>query len=92
MPAPAGALNSKASGSSSSCANSYLDADLDVAESAAADHSMQVLSCTAEAIEAALTKAFHITGRVWAVQAACCQLAVCSLARSTGLIVLACVV
>uniref|UniRef100_UPI0025A17D51 PP2C family serine/threonine-protein phosphatase n=1 Tax=Klebsiella pneumoniae TaxID=573 RepID=UPI0025A17D51 len=40
--------------------HSYLDADLGAAESAA-DHSIQGLSCTAETIEAALTKAFHIT-------------------------------
>ncbi|KAL4420687.1 hypothetical protein ABPG75_010343 [Micractinium tetrahymenae] len=45
---------------SSSSAGSYLDADFDE-DPAGASNSVQGVSCTAETIEAALTKAFHIT-------------------------------
>lgn len=53
--ADAGDLNS------SSSAGSYLDADFEE-DPAGASNSVQGVSCTAETIEAALTKAFHITG------------------------------
>lgn len=46
---------------SSSSAGSFLDADFDE-DGGGASNSVQGVSCTAETIEAALTKAFHITG------------------------------
>ena len=51
-----------AAADSSSSAGSYLDADFDEAAAAEASNSVQGVQCTTETIEAALTKAFHITG------------------------------
>lgn len=50
-----------AAADSSSSAGSYLDADFDEAAAAEASNSVQGVQCTTETIEAALTKAFHIT-------------------------------
>lgn len=51
-----------AAADSSSSAGSYLDADFDEAAAAEASNSVQGVQCSTETIEAALTKAFHITG------------------------------